>query len=187
MVSRDRWATLRQTTETITRFNLVLHEYLGIMGFDDSQYRISQKLIQAMSPSNFSPDEWWHPMNPTNQMSLSLPVSCAGNGNTLTFNVAVDSEVVSEEIRCSGLKRTITVVKSAGAGVEIPAGPSDGGLQGTFHIFDVSVRDENNELLGKISYTPVWGQCLVSDDTNCSQSGTLSIDKIPFQFWMVRQ
>lgn len=47
-INRERWETLRGQSQTAARYNLVLHEYLGIMGIDDSQYAISQKLLKTM-------------------------------------------------------------------------------------------------------------------------------------------
>lgn len=47
-ISRSRWRNLRGESEAAARFNLVLHEYLSVSKIEDSQYRVSQKLMKAM-------------------------------------------------------------------------------------------------------------------------------------------
>ncbi len=48
-MSRRRWNELSEPRSVSARYNLVIHEYLGIMKMDDGQYQISQKLVKAMN------------------------------------------------------------------------------------------------------------------------------------------
>ncbi len=48
IINRKRWQTLK-LGQVVTRMTLVLHEYLGVAGFDDGKYEISQKLIEIIS------------------------------------------------------------------------------------------------------------------------------------------
>ncbi len=179
-VSRSRWSTLRGETETISRFNLVLHEYLFIMGLNDSQYRISQKLISAISPSSFSTEKWWNPMNPTNFLGVGMftPSStCSFGSESFDFDLSKATETKISEVDCEGIHRKIIAEKTQNLGA------STDGLKGTFHSFKITVYDEKGQLIGNLdSYVPEWGRCLVPTSDYCSQSGEIHIGNMFFTF-----
>jgi len=182
-ISRVRWTDLRTESQTVPRFNLVIHEYLGIMGIDDSHYSVSHKLINRMSPAKFSTNHFWHPMNPTNEIvpHIELPgMACSSGGWVLRFDVARPTETQSQTLACDGREWKIVAKKTEGYG------GSTSGIEGTYHSFQVEVYDSQDNLLGSVIYSPEWGRCLVSSDVNCSQSGELKIDHVAFSFWMNR-
>jgi hypothetical protein len=182
-ISRVRWEVLRTESQTVPRFNLVIHEYLGIMGIDDAQYKVSQKLINAMSPSKFNTLQWWYPMNPTNEIwpHITLPgMGCSSGTWVLKFDINKPTETQSKQLTCEGRKWRIVAKKTE------RYGSSTSGIKGTYHSFEVEVYDSKESLLGSVIYAPEWGRCLLSSDVNCSQSGDLKIDHVAFDFWMRR-
>jgi hypothetical protein len=183
-ISRVRWTDLRTESQTFPRFYLVIHEYLGIMGIDDSQYSVSQRLINSISPSKFSTTQWWHPMNPTNEIvpHVELPgVGCSNGAWTLNFDINKPTETQSQKLRCDGREWKIVANKTERYGA------STSGIKGTYHSFEVKVFDGQNNLLGSGIYSPEWGRCLLSSDVHCSQSGEFKIDSVTFNFWMSRR
>ncbi len=182
-VNRSRWMDLRGETATIARFNLVIHEYLGIMGIDDTQYRVSHDLIRALSPSNFSPREWWEPMNPTNRVhfGVALPgVGCSAGSWELRFDIDIREESLGLNLDCEGSHWRIEGEKREHFGA------TSDGMKGSFHVFEIRVYNNQNQLLGKIEYSPEWGRCLVTDSIRCSQSGVFIIGAVQFSFAMER-
>lgn len=57
-VSRVRWKDLRQSTETRARLTLVLHEFLWMSGVDDTNFVVSEKVIQKLNVPPYSPSIW---------------------------------------------------------------------------------------------------------------------------------
>lgn len=53
IVSRGRWKELK-SEKVQTRVALVLHEYLGVMGLDDQQYALSEKLMSFLTPTGLA-------------------------------------------------------------------------------------------------------------------------------------
>lgn len=179
-VSRTRWQDLRDEKLTISRFNLVIHEYLGIIGSDDSKYAISNELIKLMGVSDFSPDNWWNPMNPTNNISVNVikpGESCSIADGGIYFTLSKEVEDIIYET-CKGYK--VQVSKTSGMG------GNSSGMVGRYHTFKVTVLAPSGQAVGLIQYTPEWGQCLVSSDKYCSQSGTFEIGEVHFSFGLVQ-
>ncbi len=169
-MSRSRWRELRESTKTTARFNLVIHEYLGIMKIDDSQYKVSNVLIKLMSVSNFSTQEWWNPMNPTNYLNVNI----VRDGWTCTKEgISFDTKLEDEEKTYQACDHfTTIVVRKTGSW-----GGDSSGLMGTFHKFQISVNRHGKEI-GNLMYEPEWGKCLITTDSSCSQSGDLIIGEL---------
>lgn len=51
IIGRNRW--LDERIPYVWRRRLVIHEYLSILGFDDTRYRLSHKLTQLISAEEF--------------------------------------------------------------------------------------------------------------------------------------
>lgn len=189
VVNRSRWALLRSEDQTVPRFMLVLHEYLWLSGSDDSSYKISKTLIQRLSPSKFSTDKFWSPMNPTNAISVGFTSPGCGNGSgnwQLKFDVTKDDETQNLTILpdCDGHQRTIKTHKHTEYGVS--SNGSGEIIKGSYHIFETEVFAEDGHSLGQITYTPEWGRCLVSSDDRCTQSGSLQIEHVTLEFDLVK-
>lgn len=179
-MSRSRWSDLRAEKLTISRFNLVVHEYLGIIGADDSKYTISNELTKLMGVADFNPDTWWNPMNPTNNISVNVVRSghtCSIADGGIYFNLAKEVEDITYET-CEDYK--IQVSKTSGMG----GNSSD--LVGRYHSFRVTVLGPSGQILGSIQYTPEWGKCIVANEKYCSQSGTFEISEVQFSFGLVQ-
>ena len=52
LISRSRWK-IAKIVSIESRMGFLLHEYLGVSGIDDGNYRLSQKLVEAMNPDAF--------------------------------------------------------------------------------------------------------------------------------------
>lgn len=57
-LNRRRWVQYRQSDETKARLQLVLHEYLGIVGVEDGKYQVSGPVIETLNVPNYSPTIW---------------------------------------------------------------------------------------------------------------------------------
>jgi hypothetical protein len=183
VINRARWLDLRHSNRTLTRFNLVVHEYLGIMGIDDHQYNISESIVKIMNPSQYNTSKFWKPMNPTNNLEVHVDkgsTTCSMTGG-IVFDLIKSTEHLIEET-CDS-RRKVEIIKTQGSG-----GWSDGtnSIHGTYHAFTVKVLNDQNELLGSFTYVPEFGNCLISDSSSCSQSGSLWIDNVSFRFFLTQ-
>lgn len=182
-INRARWLDLRHLNRTRTRFNLVVHEYLGIMGIDDHQYDISESIVKIMNPGQYNTSKFWEPMNPTNTLEVHVDKgssTCSITGG-IVFDLKKPTEQLIEET-CDS-RRKIEVIKTQGFG-----GWSDGtnSIHGTYHAFAVKILNDQNELLGAFTYVPEFGNCLISDSRSCSQSGSLWIDNVSLRFFLTQ-
>lgn len=175
-INRSRWLDLRSSSRTVSRFNLVMHEYLGIMKIEDNQYSLSQLIVGIMGPGNYSTSKFWNPMNPTN--NLDVHVYSGGSTCSRTGGIEFDLNKPNEHYRgetCNS-NRKIEVIKTQGTG------GSSNGIIGTYHLFEIKILNEKNEILGTVKYIPEWGRCLISESKYCSQSGSILIDNVSLNF-----
>lgn len=185
MINRSRWSQIRGENGTVARFNLVLHEYLGIMRADDSTYAISAELIKLMSPAKFSTDGWWNPMNPTNNIDVHVyeaGTSCSAGDGGIKFDLTKEHEMITYQA-CRGY--WIQVEKTKGSG-SFSGGVSSEMIYGTYHSFKVRVYNSSNINIGSVDYQPQFGRCLISTEKYCSQSGTLIVGPVSLSFYFVR-
>ena len=183
-INRSRWRNLRVGAKTVSRFTLALHEYLGIMGLDDSQYRLSSPLVSRIDINDYSPTRFWNPLNPASRIGLNLlyaPDDCAVGGLDFDVNKADEQQTALTTGNCGKAYRKVVVTKSSSVT------PPDSHAHGTFHRFDLAVYDRDSKLLGRVEYEPEWGICLLPKDTKCQLSGKLRIGGVEFNFWMLRQ
>lgn len=183
ILNRARWRVLRTPQETSNRLMLVLHEYLFLAGVDDTQFRVSGRLVPQLNVQNFNPNRWWNPLNPVNRVTLNLEYSPEGcTVSSLDFNLQSGTEEVSTATSgsCGDAFRRITVRKNS-----FTAPPSSG-ARGTFHRYEVMVRDQADSVLGAFTYEPEWGQCLLPQDGNCQLSGKIFVGGVELHFWLMR-
>lgn len=183
LVSRSRWRNLRAPQETANRLMLVLHEYLFLAGVDDTQFRVSGRLVPQMNVENFNPNRWWNPLNPVNRITLNLEYSPEGcSVPSIDLNLASGAEEIdaSTSGNCGDAFRRISVRKNS-----FTAPPSSG-ARGTFHRYEVLVRDRADSPLGTFTYEPEWGQCLLPQDGTCKLSGKIFVGGVEFHFWLMR-
>jgi hypothetical protein len=85
ILGRERWKALRAPSETRARLILVAHEFLWIMGVDDTNFAQSQKIMDRLNVPAYSPGIWLN--------SSGLPFAtaeCAGrlrDGSIVTVKV----------------------------------------------------------------------------------------------------
>lgn len=182
-ISRSRWRVLRQPSETTQRLMLVLHEYLFLVGVDDTQFRVSGRLVPQLGIKNFNPNRWWNPLNPANRVSLGLVFrqnDCALP--SIDFDLLKSDEALTVESSgdCGDAFRKVTVVKST-----FTAPPSSR-ARGNFHRYDITVQDQTDRPLGAFTFEPEWGQCLLPQDGTCRLSGKMFVGGVEFIFWLLR-
>lgn len=180
-INRLRWMDLRDSNRTLTRFNLVIHEYLGMIGINDHQYSISQSIVKLMNLNQYSASKFWEPMNPTN--TLAVHVQGGGSTCSISGGIIFDLKKSNEHFikdTCSPTRK-IEIIKTQGSG-----GWSDGAnsIYGTYHIFVIKILNEKNEFLGTFTYIPEFGNCLITDSRTCSQSGNISINNVALRFFL---
>lgn len=183
VMSRSRWRALRNPAETRQRLTLVLHEYLFMIGLDDSQFKISGRLIPLMDVKNYNPNRWWNPLNPANKISLNLeynPADCQIDG--LNFDPANSSEMIVVESvgNCGEAYRKVQAMKSS------YTPPVNSAAKGSYHRYEIQVFDRQGRVLGGFSYEPEWGVCLLPQDGTCRLSGKLNAGGVDFIFWLTR-
>jgi hypothetical protein len=172
-IGRNHWRELRDESLTAARFRLVIHEYVSIMGLNDSTYQISTKIVDLLSVANFSTDKWWSPMNPTNTMQFygELGDGCSDLAY-VKFDLTKSKEDVSHKT-CYGYEALIHKHSAMGG---------YNGVTGDYHIFQVTIKDPKGNVVGTTSYTPEWGRCLITSSTLCWQSGDIQVGPISFEF-----
>jgi hypothetical protein len=183
IMSRSRWRTLRTPQETSNRLMLVLHEYLFVIGIDDTQFRLSGRIIPLLDIENFNPNLWRNPLNPANRITTSLeynPVGCTAPSLDFDLNAASEEVTRSTLGDCGDAFRLISVRKNS-----FTAPPSSG-FRGTFQRYEISVRSAANELLGGFTYEPKWGECVLTQDGTCMLSGKIFVGGVEFLFWLAR-
>lgn len=186
-VGRIRWEMLRRPTETKTRMRLVLHEYLWIIGVDDTGFRISQGMIELLNIKNFNPNIWWKPVNPANLIVSTLksaPQGCHLEAKKLDITKSVEHLTFETQGTCENYYRQVLVIKSTGLT------PVSSNVRGEFHTYEIRVNSregENYPEVGKFIYEPEWGRCLVPDEGACRVSGKVSAGGVDFVFWFLRE
>ncbi len=180
-INRLRWMDLRDSNRTLTRFNLVIHEYLGIIGINDDQYSISQSIVKIMNLNQYNTSKFWEPMNPTNTLDVHVQVGgsiCSISGG-IVFDLKKSNEHLIQDT-CNP-SRKIEIIKTQGFG-----GWSDGTntINGTYHIFVIKILNEKNDFLGTFTYIPEFGNCLITESKTCSQSGNISINNVALRFFL---
>lgn len=96
-INRTRWKALRNEGTRIGRYNLALHEYLGILGIDDSQYQVSHRLIAYIKPepptSGTNADPFSFPMAPfftiAGEMGMGMYTGALGHSSSSVLNKGV--------------------------------------------------------------------------------------------------
>jgi hypothetical protein len=183
ILSRARWRPLRVASETRQRLTLVLHEYLGVMGLDDSQYRLSGRIIPQLDIKDYNPHRWWNPLNPANRVSLELayaPEGCTIDG--FNFDPALPSETLTIQTvgPCGDAYRTVIVRKNS------YTAPPGSPARGTFHRYEIQVLSAAGDPLGQMTYEPEWSSCLLPQDGVCRLSGKIFVGGVELIFWMQR-
>ncbi|MFN3453844.1 MAG: hypothetical protein ACK41T_02715 [Pseudobdellovibrio sp.] len=181
LLNRTLWRTRRTSSETLARYTFVLHEYLGIMRIDDSQYKISGPIISLLNLNNYNPSVWWTPMNPTNYIGLNLIYnngSCQLSGSSLSLNKNDEMILIETNGTCGDDYRKIMIAKSSGTA------PPSSSIRGTFHKFQIAIFNKNNTQIGQFNYEPEWGSCLGPQEGTCYQSGKIISNDIEFIFML---
>ncbi|WP_413557582.1 hypothetical protein [Bdellovibrio sp. HCB209] len=181
LINRRMWRENRVETETLHRYTFVLHEYLWIMGIDDTQYKVSAPIVALLSVKNNDPSKWWNPLNPVNYLTLNLVYNsgaCTIDG--ASFNLAKTEEMVMIETKgdCGDDYRKVVIAKSS-----LTAPPSSN-ARGTFHRFQVAVMDQAGNSLGQLTYEPEWGRCLGPQTGACASSGKVLVGGVEIIFWL---
>jgi hypothetical protein len=183
LVNRDRWREYRSAIETKARLTLVLHEYLGVIGEEDSQFQISGRIIGFLNVQNYSPGTWWNPLNPVNFVATTLlrgPVTCQLRG--ASFDPSYQGQRVELETTgdCEGAYRRVVISKLAAINA-----PTEQ-IRGIYHHFEMKVYDANGIQLGEVDYEPEWGRCVLPEDGTCRLSGPIKVGGVEFVFWYQR-
>lgn len=181
-LGRDRWNDLRRASETKNRMRLVLHEYLWIIGEDDTGFRISQGMIDLLDIKNFNPNIWWNPVNPVNTITaavLGAPQGCTIPPLKIDLRVANAQETQYTVGTCGEFFRKIQVTVTTGIT------PTSSNIRGEFNSYDVHVYDRHGEI-GRFEFEPEWGKCLLPESGGCRASGKIGVGGIDFNFWFLR-
>lgn len=165
LVSRERWNGLL-LDNIATRVTLVLHEYLGVSGFDDSEYKISQRLVakirNRISENNISVRRFRTMLGTFSSKLLTLNSDlntarmigrtnlqsfCQDSGAIGTY-AELTSEIISDNIDWFSLDQ-FRVMKAADAFIEISA---DLNRQCFTQKVDLDkAQKENDQLMSAIS------------------------------------
>ncbi len=183
IVNRTRWREIRRPMETKARLRLVLHEYLWVSGYPDTNFVLSDQLIEPLIIKNYSPSTWWNPINPVNVINAKLVFSteqCEIEQGR--FNLSVGSETIelTSKVTCGSVYRKIVVRKFSSL---LPASQ---GIRGLFHRFDISVYDQNSKI-GGFTYEPEWGACLMPPAEGCPGSGKMIVGGVELVFLFQRE
>ncbi|HVK62424.1 MAG TPA: hypothetical protein VM432_12780 [Bdellovibrionales bacterium] len=147
LVNRARWQSLDSSSQLVARLVLVLHEYLGIMGIPDRQYRVSRTIVQAMDLSNYKAT-WSGIHNPTHFASLRFQGKKTRYSSNLEFDPVKSEELSSAVvIDKDGGWRKVVIQKETTAQVE------NGSLL-VFHTFAIRVFDSNLNVIGESVLKP---------------------------------
>jgi hypothetical protein len=182
-LNRSRWRELRRPTETQARLRLVLHEYLWISGVDDTNYELSEHLIELMKVTNYSPNIWWNPVNPANYILSTLsyaPQGCAFQPRRFDLRKSDETVVLTTEGDCGEAYRRVEIVKSTGIT------PPSSNVRGYFHKYEISIFDKDKTHLATMSFEPEWGQCLLPESGTCRVSGKMTLAGVNLVFWYLR-
>jgi len=183
LVNRDRWREYRSALETKARLTLVLHEYLGVIGAEDSQFQISGRVIGFLNVQNYSPGTWWNPLNPVNFVAMTLQ---RGSANCILGGAVFDPSYQGQRMElettgaCDGAYRRIVINKLAAINA-----PTEQ-IRGIYHHFEMKVYDANGTQLGEVDYEPEWGRCVLPEDGTCRLSGPIKVGGVEFVFWYQR-
>lgn len=183
LLSRARWRTLRAAPETTDRAMLVLHEYLFMIGVDDSQFQRSMRIIPQLGVADFNTSRWWSPLNPVNKITVGLQYQPEGCGiDSLNFDLTATNEsfTVKTTGNCGVYARSVQVLKLT------HTAPPSSGVRGAFHRYEIAVFDGSGTPLGTFDYEPQWGQCLLPQDGACRLSGKIIVAGVELTFWMLR-
>ncbi len=183
LLSRNYWRENRVTGRTFARFVFVLHEYLGIMKIDDSQYRISERLVSMLDIKDYSLLQFWHSLNPMNHVSLRLvysPQNCSLKN--MSFDLTQTKEALVSEAQgdCGDAYRRIEIMKGSFTA------PPAMHVKGSFQKYEIKVLNRRNEVTGLFEYEPEWGKCIFPQDGSCQLSGKVQSGGVEFSFWLLR-
>jgi len=182
-MNRSRWRELRRSTETRARLRLVLHEYLWISGVDDTNYTLSERLIELMKVNNYSPNIWWNPVNPTNYVIPTLtyaPEGCAFQQARFDLRKNDEKLELVTQGACGKDFRQLEIIKSTGIT------PPASNVRGYFHKYEIFVFDKDRNPMGSMIFEPEWGQCLLPESGTCRVSGKMTIGGVNLVFWYLR-
>jgi len=182
-LNRSRWRELRRSTETKARLRLVLHEYLWISGVDDTNFKESERLIELLNISNYSPSTWWNPVNPINYVNTTLsfaPAGCTFTPGKFDVKKAEETVVLETSGDCKDSYRKVEFVKSTGVT------PASSNVRGLFHSYQIKVYDNTQTIKGEMTFEPEWGACLVPESGSCRGSGKMTLGGVEIVFWFLR-
>lgn len=182
-VSRTRWNDLRRSTETKARLRLVLHEYLWISGVDDTNFVHSERLIELLNISNYSPSILWNPVNPANYINATLsfaPANCTFEPGQLNIKASEEVLLLKASGDCKEAYREVKIVKSTGVT------PASSNARGLFHKYEITVFDSQQVVKGEMIFEPEWGACLLPENGACQVSGKMTIGGVVLVFWFLR-
>ncbi|MGZ3722960.1 MAG: hypothetical protein ACXVA9_08530 [Bdellovibrionales bacterium] len=181
-LNRSRWTPIRDAAGTRARFTLVLHEYLGIMGVDDSQYRVSSGALKLLPNLDYDSSHWWNPANPVNAVKLrmiSTGLTCEIQGAQFDPDKSTETVEVSSTGDCAIGTRKVSVQKT----IKYFSGVQG---QGTFHHYAIKVTDDNSQTVGLLDYEPQWGRCLTAGVESCQLSGAIQAGGVELIFFYGR-
>jgi len=184
VLNRNWWAGVRVSTETINRLRLVLHEYLPLIDVPDEGAKVSERLIALLDIKNYNPKVWWSPLNPANHLTLKL------DGGTedcqipsVDFNLAESEENFAVETFGTCTDEEFRIVQVHKSSYNAP--PSTG-FHGTVHLFEFTVINKFNVVVGKMAVRPQIAECLAPDEGTCALGGNIYFGGLNFQFWLLR-
>ncbi len=182
-LNRSRWRELRRSTGTKNRLRLVLHEYLWIADVDDTNFTVSEHLIELLKIENFSPTQWWNPVNPVNYVDARLSEAspdCAFKPGHFDVKKSDDSVMLETTGDCGDNFRKVKITKTTGVT------PPSSHVRGFFHRYEIMVFDKTETLQGQMIFEPEWGECLLPENGACHVSGKMTIGEVELSFWFMR-
>lgn len=183
LLSRSYWRENRSTGRTMARFVFVLHEYLGLMKIDDSQYRLSERLVSLMDIKDYSLLQFWHSLNPMNHVSLRLvysPLDCHLGNLNFDLSQTEEGHTIETQGACGAAYRRIKIMKGSFTA------PPKMHVKGSFQKYEIKVFDSQDNITGIFEYEPEWGKCIFPQDGSCQLSGKVQSGGVEFSFWLLR-
>jgi hypothetical protein len=184
VINRSRWRDLRKSNETRNRYLLVLHEYLYLMGINDTGFRYSAGYIDRLNIGNFSPNTYWSPINPVNFLeirSARYPEECRYSSISFLPDQAEENFDVETSPSCPKEERRRFVVRKFSNVI-----PPSKGVRGLFQKYVIQIYSSSQTLLGEVAFEPEWGRCLFPDDESCRSSGKISVGGVEFEFGFLK-
>lgn len=181
-LSRTRWNQIRDAEGTRTRLTLVLHEYLGIMNIDDTQYRVSSVALKGLPNVDFDSSRWWNPANPINAVNLkmiSTGLTCEIKNAQFNPDKWEETVEIKSTGNCAVGFRKVSLKKSTKVFMGVQGG-------GTYHHYSILVTDEKGGTKGQLDYEPQWGRCLTPGVGSCQLSGGIQSGDVELTFFYQR-